>query len=138
MPSIVDRYQTHVLFLLRFVTALICIEHGTQKLFGFPAMPASGNLPAVLSLFWFAGILEIVGAVLVLVGYKTRIAAFVLSGHMAFAYWIGHAPKSVYPLLNGGDSAILYCFVFLYLVFAGPGAFALDDVGGRGAGAKQA
>ncbi len=126
MHSYLDRHQAHVLGILRIVAALTFISHGTQKLFGFPVMPPSGSLPPVMSLFWFAGILECVGGLLVLLGLKTRIAAFVLSGQMAFAYWIGHAPKSFYPIVNGGDSAILYCFVFLYLVFAGAGAFSAD------------
>lgn len=121
-----NRYAPHVLGLLRIVTALIFILHGTQKLFGFPAPPASGALPSAFTLMWFAGVLEVVGGLLMLVGFQTRIVAFVLSGQMAFAYWMAHAPKSLYPALNGGDAAILYCFVFLYFVFAGSGAFAVD------------
>ena len=125
-----NRYTPHFLGILRIVTALLFIAHGTQKLFGFPP-PPGGNLPAAFTLFWFAGVLEFLGGLLVLVGFQTRIAAFVLSGQMAFAYWMAHAPKSPYPVLNGGDASILYCFVFLYLVFAGAGAFALDK-NGRG------
>ena len=120
-----NRYAPHVLGLLRIVTALIFIVHGAQKLFGFPAPPGP-SLPAVFTLYWFAGVLEFVGGLLVLVGFQTRIVAFILSGQMAFAYWMAHAPKSPYPALNGGDAAILYCFVFLYFVFAGAGAFAVD------------
>jgi putative oxidoreductase len=80
----------------------------------------------MMSIYWFAGVLELVGGLLVLVGFQTRIVAFILSGQMAVAYWMAHAPKSPYPVLNGGDAAILYCFVFLYLVFAGAGAFSID------------
>lgn len=121
-----NRYAPQFLGILRIVAALIFIAHGTQKLFGFPVMPPNGALPPAFTLYWFAGAIELVGGLLVLVGFQTRIAAFVLSGQMAFAYWMGHAPKSLYPVANGGDAAILYCFVFLYLVFAGAGAFAID------------
>jgi putative oxidoreductase len=78
-------------------------------------------------MFWFAGVLEIIGGALLAIGLFTRPTAFVMSGLMAAAYWIAHAPRSPFPVLNGGDAAILYCFLFLYLVFAGPGAFALDN-----------
>ncbi|WP_291297308.1 DoxX family protein [Elioraea sp.] len=120
-----DRYTPQALAMLRIVTALIFIAHGTQKLFGFPAPPASG-LPPLLSLFGIGGMLEVFGGLLILVGLFTRPTAFVLSGMMAVAYWMFHAPRSIYPLLNGGDAAILYCFVFLLLVFTGPGAWSLD------------
>lgn len=111
--------------ILRIVTALIFLEHGTQKLFGFPAPPAAG-LPAAFSLLWFAAVLELVGGLLLMLGLFTRPVAFVLAGEMAFAYWMAHAPRSFFPALNGGDAAILYCFVFLYFVAAGPGAWAID------------
>jgi putative oxidoreductase len=120
------RFQPQMLGILRIVTALIFIAHGTQKLLGIPAAPASG-LPAMFTLSWTAGVLELFGGALVLVGFQTRPVAFVLSGLMAFAYWIAHAPRSFYPVLNNGDAAILYCFVFLYLVFAGAGAFSIDS-----------
>ncbi|TCZ56653.1 DoxX family protein [Roseicella aquatilis] len=110
---------------LRIVAALIFMAHGTQKLFGFPAPPASG-LPPTFSLFWFGAILEFGGGLLLMVGLFTRPVAFVLAGEMAFAYWMFHAPRNFFPVLNGGDAAILYCFVFLYFVAAGPGAWALD------------
>lgn len=121
-----NRYSPQILGILRIVAALTFIAHGTQKLFGFPAPPASG-LPAMFSLFWIGAVIETVGGILIALGLFTRPAAFICAGQMAVAYWMFHAPKSVYPLLNGGDAAILYCFVFLYLVFAGPGAFALDN-----------
>ena len=124
-PEALDRYAPYALAVLRIVTALIFIEHGTQKLFGWPAPPASG-LPAVMTLSWVGGVLEAVGGVFILLGLFTRPVAFVLSGEMAVAYWMFHAPRSLYPLLNGGDAAILYCFVFLLLVFTGPGAWSLD------------
>jgi putative oxidoreductase len=118
-----NRYAPHALALLRIVAALLFMEHGTQKLFGIPPTEMS---PTFASLPWFAGVIEFVGGVLVLVGLFTRPAAFVMSGTMAVAYWMVHAPQSVFPVENGGDAAILFCFVFLYLVFAGPGAWSLD------------
>jgi putative oxidoreductase len=121
-----QRYSPQALGLLRIVTALIFIAHGTQKLFGFPAPPASG-LPAAFTLFWFGAILETFGGLLLLIGLWTRPVAFVLAGEMAVAYWMFHAPRSLYPLLNGGDAAVLYCFIFLYLVTAGAGAWSVDS-----------
>ncbi|KQQ61297.1 MULTISPECIES: DoxX family protein [Rhizobium/Agrobacterium group] len=118
-----SRFQPQLLAALRIITALLFIEHGTQKLFGFPASQMEGSLPPMLLV---AAILETVGGILVLIGLFTRPVAFVLSGLMAFAYFMAHAPKSFFPVLNGGDAAILFCFVFLYLVAAGPGAFSLD------------
>jgi putative oxidoreductase len=120
-----DRWSPYALAALRIVTALIFMEHGTQKLFGFPAPPQSG-LPPLLSLFGVGAILELVGGLLILVGLFTRPVAFILAGEMAVAYWMFHAPQSFYPALNGGDAAILYCFVFLLLVFTGPGAWSID------------
>jgi putative oxidoreductase len=100
------------------------MEHGAQKLLGFP--PSDHPLPELLTLLWFAGLLELVGGFLVLIGLFTRCASFVLSGEMAVAYWMVHAPRSFFPALNGGDAAILFCFVFLYLAVAGAGAFSID------------
>ena len=115
-----DRYSPYMLAVLRIVTALIFIEHGTQKLFGFP--PSPNPPPPLFSLFGLAGVLEILGGLLVLLGLYTRPVAFILAGQMAVAYFMGHLPEGFFPVNNGGDAAILYCFVFLYLVFAGPGA----------------
>jgi putative oxidoreductase len=114
-----------MLAVLRIVTALLFMEHGCQKLFGFPSAPAAGH-PELLSLLGIAAILEFFGGLLVLVGFQTRIAAFLLSGEMAVGYWMAHAPRSFFPAINGGDAAVLFCFVFLYLVFVGPGAWAVD------------
>ncbi|WP_417308811.1 DoxX family protein [Devosia sp.] len=119
------RYQPYALAALRIITALLFIEHGTQKLFGFPAAEFQ---PPLFSLFGIAGILEVVGGLAILVGLFTRPVAFVLSGLMAFAYFMVHAPGSFFPVLNGGDAAILFCFVFLYLVFAGAGALSVDGL----------
>lgn len=120
------RYADKALGLLRIVAALLFIEHGTSKLFGFPPF-AMGALPEVGTLPWIAGVLEVVGGLLLLVGLLSRIVAFVLSGEMAVAYWMAHAPQSTFPLNNGGDAAILFCFVFLYIAAAGPGAWSIDN-----------
>jgi putative oxidoreductase len=123
--SLAAEWAPRLLSVLRIVAALIFLEHGTQKLLGFPASP-NGGMPALFSLYGLAGVLELVGGALLAVGLFTRPVAFVLSGQMAVAYFMGHAPRSFFPLLNGGDAAILYCFVFLYLSAAGGGAWSLD------------
>lgn len=110
---------------LRIVAGLLFLEHGTQKLFGFPAAP-SGGLPAMFSLLWFAAVLELVGGLLIVAGLFTRPVAFILSGEMAVAYWMAHFPRNPFPVLNGGDASILYCFVFLLLAVAGGGAWSAD------------
>ena len=119
-----SRYRPQALGALRIMTALLFISHGTQKLFGFPASQMEGSLPTMLLV---AAILEFVGGILVLIGLFTRPVAFILSGQMAVAYFMAHAPSNFFPALNGGDAAILFCFIFLYLVFAGPGAFSVDE-----------
>jgi putative oxidoreductase len=116
-------WAPRALGLLRIVAALLFIAHGTQKLFGFPESPFS---PPLLSLMGLAGILETFGGLLLLLGLFTRPVAFVLSGQMAVAYWMAHAPQSAFPVLNGGDAPILFCFVFLYLACAGPGAWSIE------------
>jgi putative oxidoreductase len=115
-------YAPQALAVLRIVTALLFIEHGTQKLFGFP-VPAQGPTEGLMLL---AGILEVVGGLLVLVGFFTRPVAFILCGLMAVAYWMVHAPMGFWPVANFGDAAILFCFIFGYLVFAGPGAWSIN------------
>jgi putative oxidoreductase len=117
-------WTPRMLSVLRIVSALTFFAHGTQKLLGFPP----GKQPEFLTLSWTAGLLELVGGALLIVGLFTRPVAFMLSGLMACAYWIAHAPRSIFPVLNGGDAAILFCFVFLYLVFAGAGPWSLDAV----------
>ena len=121
-------WAPRVLSILRIVAALIFFEHGSQKLLGFPP---TDHPPAVLSLSWIAGALELVGGALLALGLFTRPVAFVLAGEMAVAYWLAHAPRSFFPVLNGGDAAILYCFVFLYLAFAGGGPWSVDALRAR-------
>ena len=119
-----SEWAPRMLSVLRIVAALLFLEHGTQKLFGFPAGAAAG--PSAFTLLWFAGVLEAVGGVLLLLGLFTRPVALIMSGEMAVAYWMAHAPRSPFPVSNGGDAAVLYCFVFLYLAVAGAGEWSLD------------
>lgn len=118
--------------LLRIVTAYLFIAHGTAKLFGAPHVAAFDNLQ-LFSLIGLAGTIELVGSVLLLLGLFTRPAAFIMSGEMAFAYFIGHAPQGfvLLPLVNRGELAVLYCFVFLFFAAAGPGAWSLDGLRSR-------
>jgi putative oxidoreductase len=121
--AMLHRYAPYLLSILRIVIALLFLQHGLSRLFGFPSpLPA----PALFSMLWFAGAIELVGGALLLAGVFTRPAAFIMSGEMAFAYFLSHAPRGFFPILNGGDSAILYCFIFLYIVFAGAGPWSLD------------
>jgi putative oxidoreductase len=124
MQELETVWAPRVLSVVRIVAALIFMEHGTQKLFGFP--PSANPSPALFSLYGLAAILEVGGGALLVLGLFTRPVAFILSGEMAFAYWMSHAPRNVFPILNGGDAAILYCFLFLYLAFAGGGAWSVD------------
>lgn len=117
------RYRPQALAVLRIIAALLFIEHGTMKLFGFPAAMGEGALPPLMLV---AALLEVIGGALVLIGLFTRPVAFILSGQMAVAYFMAHAAKGFWPALNGGEPAILFCFIFLYLVCAGPGAWAVD------------
>jgi putative oxidoreductase len=116
------------LSLLRVASGLTFLAHGSQKLLGIPPRQSGGGMPDLMSMIGLAGMIELVGGALLLVGLFTRPAAFLCSGLMAAAYFIAHAPQNLYPTLNGGDAAILYCFVFFYLVFAGPGPWSLDAI----------
>ncbi len=119
------QWTPYALALLRIVAGLLFIEHGTQKLFAFPIAPAF-PLPAAFSLLWIGAVLESVGGLLIVLGLFTRPVAFVLAGEMAVAYFMFHAPRGFFPIVNGGEGAILFCFVFLYLAAAGPGTWSLD------------
>jgi len=122
-----ERLAPAMLSLLRIVTGLIFLEHGSQKLLGFPPAAPPMSSPAPFTLLWVGGVLELLGGIAILLGLFTRPVAFLLSGEMAVAYWMFHAPKSPFPAVNMGDAAILYCFVFLYLSAAGPGPWSLDS-----------
>ena len=125
MESLLASWSPRLLSVLRFVTAFLFIAHGTQKLFDFP-VPRSSPLE-LWSLIGLAGVLEVAGGALLLVGLFTRPVAFVMSGLMAFAYFIAHAPQGFWPLVNRGELAALYCFVFLYLAAAGGGPWSVDQ-----------
>jgi putative oxidoreductase len=120
-----SRWAPLTLSLLRLITGLLFMEHGTMKLLHFPvAQPGAPNpLPPLIMV---AGILELVGGALIALGLFTRPVAFILSGQMAVAYFVAHASRSPWPAVNMGEAAILYCFIFFYLVFAGPGSISLD------------
>jgi putative oxidoreductase len=112
----------------RIVFGLLYTVHGTQKLFGFPTALASGTVPVGTWPYWYAGVIELVLGLLILTGLFTRIAAFIASGEMAYAYFSAHQPKALWPIDNGGEPAVLFCFAFLLLVFIGGGSIALDRV----------
>jgi putative oxidoreductase len=119
----VTEWAPRVLSIVRIMVALLFLEHGTQKLLGFPP---GGTHPAVFTLSWFQGVIELVGGLLLAIGLFTRPVAFILSGDMAVAYFMAHAPRNFFPVVNGGDAAILYCFIFFYIFFAGPGPWSVD------------
>jgi putative oxidoreductase len=114
-----------MLSVLRIVTGLLFLEHGTGKLLGFPAhLPFIDKMPT--GLLYFTGTMELVGGVLIVIGLFTRPVAFVLAGFMAVAYFMAHFPTSFFPAINFGEPAVLFCFIFLFLAVAGPGSWAID------------
>jgi putative oxidoreductase len=119
------RWQPQILSVLRIMAALLLLQYGMSKLLGIPAVPMFAGLK-LFSLYGIAGTIELVGSILLLIGLFTRPVAFILAGEMAFAYFLGHFPKGLIPLLNGGNEAVLFCFVFLYLASAGPGPWSVD------------
>jgi putative oxidoreductase len=138
-----DSWSPKVLSLLRFITGLVFLQHGTQKILHFPPAPppppaaaaaakaaaaaaASHGPTLAATLGKSSGYFELVGGILIVVGLFTRPVAFLLSGEMAIAYFLAHNPRSMYPILNGGDLAVMFCFLFFYLVFAGGGSISLD------------
>jgi putative oxidoreductase len=123
--NFVSAWAPRLLSVLRIVAALLFLQHGTAKFFGFPYVEYLAGTP-VLSLFGIAGVLEVVGGILLALGLFTRPVSFILSGEMAFAYFLEHAEVSFFPLLNQGESVVLYCFLFLYLAAAGGGPWSLD------------
>lgn len=122
----IDTWSPRLLAVLRIVTGLLFLEHGTAKLLGLPHVAMFDGLQ-LLSLMGLAGVLELGGGLLIVLGLFTRPVAFILSGQMAVAYFMAHAPQAFLPLVNQGELAVLYCFVFLYLFIAGSGAFSIDS-----------
>ncbi len=118
-----SKYSPQILGITRIIVGLLFLEHGLMKLVGFPAPMGTGHLMPIMHV---AGIIETAGGALVALGLFSRWAAFICSGQMAFAYFIAHFPRGFWPSLNGGDGAILFCFIFLYLAAAGPGSFAIN------------
>lgn len=125
LDALAAAWAPRLLSILRIMTGLLFLQHGTAKLLKIPVVPMFANL-SLTSLPGIAGILELVGGVLIILGLFTRSVAFVLSGLMAVAYFMAHAPRGFYPILNAGELAILFCFVFLYFAAAGPGPWSID------------
>jgi putative oxidoreductase len=139
-----DSWSPGILSVLRIIVGLVFLQHGTQKVLHFPppaaaamkavagaamkaaaaAAPHAPTLAAILGKY--SGYFELIGGALIVVGLFSRVTAFILSGEMAFAYFLAHFPRSVFPILNGGDLAVLFCFTFFYFVFSGPGPISLD------------
>jgi putative oxidoreductase len=119
-------WSPHVLSLLRVAAGAAFMAHGTQKWLDFP--PRGGAAPELLSLGGASGAIELIGGALIVLGLFTRPAAFICSGMMAVGYFLFHAPQNFFPVLNGGDAALLYCFAFFYIFFAGPGPWSLDRI----------
>ena len=120
------RWEPYALAALRIVSGLLFLEHGTQKFLSFPPGEIAGMAWSFSNPGHYAGVIELVAGALITLGWFTRPAAFIASGMAAVAYWYAHAPRDFFPVNNQGDAAILFCFVFLYLVFAGPGALSVD------------
>lgn len=119
-------WEPYALAVLRIMSGLLFLEHGTQKFLSFPAGERAGTGWMLDNPGAYGGILEIIAGLLITFGWFTRSAAFIAAGEMAVAYWMVHAPQNFFPVNNGGDAAVLFCFVFLYLVFSGPGALSID------------
>ena len=122
MKPLLGRFAEPAYALLRVVAGLLFAFHGVQKMFGM----FGGQQPPFLSQVWFAGAIELVGGVLIAIGLMTSVAAFICSGEMAVAYFQAHAPKGTWPALNGGELAVLYCFLFLYIAARGGGRYSVD------------
>ena len=125
LNSLYSAWVPRLLSVLRVIVAFLFIQHGAQKLFGFMA-PEQWTAPALFSMVWIAGVLEFFGGLFILLGLFTRPVAFILSGLMAVAYFMAHAPQGFWTIQNRGELAVAYCFVFLYLTVAGGGSWSLD------------
>jgi putative oxidoreductase len=118
-----EKGRPFILSILRIVVALLFLQHGLQKYFGFPSAG-----PHMRLILYVQGVIEIVGGILLCLGAYTRFVAFILAGDMAAAYFLAHYPRSFYPAVNGGDAAVLYCFIFFYIFFAGGGPLSVDRI----------
>jgi len=118
-------FAPYLLSVLRIMTGLLFLQHPFATFFGIPHVAAFDNL-RLFSLVGLAGVIELVGSILIIAGFYTRTVAFILSGEMAVAYFMGHAPRDFYPLTNGGEPAVLFCFIFLYIAASGPGPWSVD------------
>ena len=125
MNETLAAWAPRALSVLRLIMGLMIIQHGMAKLLGFPVVASFANL-SPFSLIGVAGIIELIGGALLIIGFQTRLVAFIISGEMAFAYFMAHAPKDFYPLVNGGTLAIMFCFTCLFLSTAGPGPWSVD------------
>jgi putative oxidoreductase len=128
--TFLSRWSPQLLSVLRIITALLFFAHGSAKFFGFPQVEMLANV-SLASPGGIAGILELVGGALLIIGLFSRLAAFILAGLMAVAYFMAHAPQNFHPILNGGELAIMFCFVFLYIAAAGPGPWSVDASRGK-------
>jgi putative oxidoreductase len=129
MMNLLKPYTAQLLSILRIMSGLLLLQHGTTKYLNFPVSPMNNASPATMG--GAAGLIELVGGILLVFGLFTRPVAFILSGTMAVAYFYAHFPKGFFPLLNGGELAALYCFVFLFVAAAGGGAWSVDELRAR-------
>jgi putative oxidoreductase len=125
MEEFCAKWHAQFLSVLRIITGLLFFEHGTAKYLNFPHLE---RVPETMSMPGIGGLFELVGGALIAIGFLTRPVAFLVSGEMAIAYFYAHAPRGFFPILNGGEAAILYCFLFLYLFFAGAGPWSVDEM----------
>jgi putative oxidoreductase len=131
--SFLSRFEPQLLSILRIVTGLLFMQHGLQKLFGlFGGMGGPGQTVELASRYGVAGVLETFGGALIVLGLFTRVVAFVLSGEMAFAYFLAHFPRAFFPIENRGEPVVLFCFLYLFIAAAGPGPWSVDALMGRG------
>lgn len=134
---VMRKYEKQTYAILRIIAGFLFICHGSQKLLGYPPLPAGINLP--WHILWIAGPIEFFGGILIMIGLGTRWAAFLASGEMAYAYWTAHAPAAILPLVNRGELAVVYCFIFLFFSAYGGGIWSIDSLisSNKRSGAKQ-
>ena len=128
MEGVLGRYSPYLYALMRIAFGLMFMQHGAQKLFG---LLTTNPTPPLVSLFGLAGVIEFFGGLLIVIGLFTSLVAFIASGEMAVAYFMNHAPKASFPIVNGGELAVLYCFAFLYFASRGSGPLSVDAMLGR-------